>query len=175
MDIASRDFLRIHFCFMTDSPFHTPGPLVAEDRSLAHRGAASPVVTGRVVVTAWVGSLLFHLAGLAGMLWLAFPYVPEAPKEMTAALVEIYGEVFGSELPAGSPSAPLIPQSMAKPASISSASRDWSDMATQTDSPQPSVAGLATLDSGSSGEVAGGGPDGGSGLSIIGVGSSGGG
>lgn len=175
MDIVSWDSLRIQFSFMTESPLHIPVSVVAEERLSPHRGAASPAASGRIVLMAWVGSLLLHLLGLAGMLWIVFPYAPEAAKEETQAHVEIYGEVFASDLPAGSPSAPLLPPSMAKPASMPSASLDWSDMAPQADSPQPSIAGLATLDGGSSGDVAGGGPDGGSGLSIIGVGSSGGG
>ncbi len=159
---------------MNDSTANPVALPAAEARTAAHRGAASPAVSGRVVVTAWVGSLLLHLVGLAGMLWIVFPYVPQEAKEVTEAHVELYGEVFATETIAGSPNAPPLPPDMVRPSAMQSP-LDWSDASPQADSPQPSVAGIAGLGTGGSGDEAGGSPGSGSGLSIIGVGASGGG
>ena len=161
---------------MTDSaahPIDLPGSHV---QATAHRGAASPAVSGRIVVTAWVGSLLLHVAGLAGMLWIVFPFVPEASKEVTEAHVELYGEVFASEELNGSPTATQIPPAMVPPDMARVRPLDWSDIAPKSDAFQPSIAGSGPGgEGGVSGEAAGGDPGDGSGLSIIGVGASGGG
>lgn len=157
---------------MSDITTNPANPPAAEGRPTGHRGSASPAVSGRVVVTAWVGSLLLHVLGLAGMLWIVFPYVPEEPKEITETHVELYGEVFASAPISGSPHAPLSSSDKLRAPPMQAAAPDWSSTSPQTESPQPSIASLAGL---GAGENSGSGTGSGSGLSIIGVGTSGGG
>jgi hypothetical protein len=125
-----------------------------------------------VVLTAWLGSLVFHFVGLAAMLWLVFPYSPAAEQEQQEARVELYGEVFASEAISGSVGAPVAPRD-AFASSPQAAPLDWSDVTPTTDTVQRSLAPLgATGGAPDDGET--GGANGGSGLSIIGIGAGGG-
>lgn len=137
-----------------------------------HRGSASPVGTTGIALAAWSVSLLLHLLGLAGMLWIVFPYVPESATQATEARIEWYGDVFAPESVSTAAVAPALSDAL-KRLAPRAVPAEWSTTPPAPDVSPPSISALSGR-GGEAGDEQAGASGPGSGLSIIGVGASGG-
>jgi len=62
-----------------------------------HDGSASMSLSGRALLSAWLISLLVHLAGLAGMFFLVFPFTgQESEAEALSPMVQLVGPLNAS-------------------------------------------------------------------------------
>lgn len=68
------------------------GGVMVWERRAGHAGSASGALSLRGLVTAWSLSLFLHIAALAVMLMVVFPYTPAEPREMPVTLTDVLGE-----------------------------------------------------------------------------------